>query len=98
MLKRLAEAWRTKWDGRWHFEARDSSFHHKGGGVALVFAVAPAKILTFGKGNFSHTRHRFRPPARAASSGCLEEVTLVRMFIRPGRCRSSRGCPPGHAP
>ena len=26
---------------------------------ALVFAVAPTKILAFGKGTFSHTRHRF---------------------------------------
>ena len=58
-LKRLAEAWRTKWDGRWQFEARDGSFHQDGGGAALVFSVAPTKILTFGKGRFSHTRHRF---------------------------------------
>jgi len=27
--------------------------------VALVFSVTPTKILAFGKGNFSHTRHRF---------------------------------------
>jgi len=58
-LQRLAEAWRTKWDGRWHFEARDGAFHHEGGGEALVYAVAPTKVLSFGKGIFSHTRHRF---------------------------------------
>ena len=26
-------------------------------GVALVYAVRPAKVLAFGKGTFSHTRH-----------------------------------------
>jgi nitroimidazol reductase NimA-like FMN-containing flavoprotein (pyridoxamine 5'-phosphate oxidase superfamily) len=60
MLHRLAEAWRSKWDGRWHFEARDGQFVHDGGaGTALVFAVAPAKVLAFGKGTFTHTRHAF---------------------------------------
>jgi general stress protein 26 len=57
-LKRLADAWRTKWDGRWQFEAREGAFHHEVG-AALVYAVAPTKVLTFGKGTFSHTRHRF---------------------------------------
>lgn len=56
-LQRLADAWRTKWDGRWRFEAREGSFHH-GAGTALVFAVAPAKVLAFSKGTFTHTRHR----------------------------------------
>src|SRR5918995_5437755 len=57
-LQRLADAWRTKWDGRWQFEAQGGSFHHEAG-VALVFAVAPTKVLAFGKGTFTHTRHRF---------------------------------------
>ncbi|MGH3812557.1 MAG: pyridoxamine 5'-phosphate oxidase family protein, partial [Pseudonocardiaceae bacterium] len=57
-LKRLADAWRTKWDGRWQFEARAGAFHHEAG-EALVYAVAPAKVLAFGKGTFTHTRHRF---------------------------------------
>ena len=57
-LKRLADAWRSKWDGRWQFEARDGSFHHEVG-AALVFSVAPTKVLAFGKGAFTHTRHRF---------------------------------------
>ncbi len=59
VLERLAQAWATKWDGRWHFEARDGAFHHEGGGEALVFSVTPTKVLAFAKGNFSHTRHRF---------------------------------------
>jgi len=57
-LQKLADRWRTKWDGRWHFEARAGSFHHDAG-AALVFSVAPAKVLTFGKGTFTHTRHQF---------------------------------------
>ena len=57
-LRRLADAWRTKWDGRWQYQTRDGAFHHDVG-TALVFAVAPAKVLVFGKGTFSHTRHEF---------------------------------------
>jgi general stress protein 26 len=57
-LQRLADAWRTKWDGRWQFEARQGAFQHEVG-EALVFAVAPTKVLAFGKGTFSHTRYRF---------------------------------------
>ena len=59
-LKELASAWRNKWDGRWHFEASGGVFHHeRGDGTALVFSVTPAKVLAFGKGTFTHTRHRF---------------------------------------
>jgi nitroimidazol reductase NimA-like FMN-containing flavoprotein (pyridoxamine 5'-phosphate oxidase superfamily) len=57
-LKRLADAWRTKWDGRWQFEARDGAFQHEVG-EALVYAVAPTKVLAFGKGTYTHTSHRF---------------------------------------
>ena len=59
VLVRLAAAWATKWDGQWRFDVRDGAFHHPGGGEALVFAVAPKKVLAFGKGTFSHTRHAF---------------------------------------
>ena len=64
LLRRLAQAWTTKWDGRWQFEARDGAFHHEGGGEALVFAVTPAKVLAFGKEPFTHTRHDFSGEAR----------------------------------
>jgi hypothetical protein len=57
-LQRLAAAWATKWDGRWQFEVIDGRFRH-GAGEALVFSVTPTKVLAFGKGTFSHTRHRF---------------------------------------
>jgi general stress protein 26 len=68
LLRRLADAWRTKWDGQWDYEVRDGAFHRPneaaGGaatkdGEALVYSVAPAKILAFGKGGFTQTRHRF---------------------------------------
>ena len=59
VLQRLAQAWTTKWDGRWQYQARDGAFHHEGGGTALVFSVTPTKILAFSKGSFGQTRHLF---------------------------------------
>jgi general stress protein 26 len=59
LLERLAAAWATKWDGRWHYEVHDGAFQHEGGGAALVFSVTPAKIFAFSKGTFGQTRHRF---------------------------------------
>jgi len=59
-LHRLAEAWLTKWDGRWGYEVGEGCFLHPGvGRPALVFAVAPDKVLAFGKGKFTQTSHRF---------------------------------------
>jgi nitroimidazol reductase NimA-like FMN-containing flavoprotein (pyridoxamine 5'-phosphate oxidase superfamily) len=57
-LERLAEAWTSKWDARWRYEVRGGCFHHEPG-PAFAFRVAPEKILAFGKGTFSQTRHRF---------------------------------------
>ena len=57
-LQRLADTWRTKWDGRWQYEPRDGELHHEAG-AALVFSVVPSKVLAFGKGTFTHTTHRF---------------------------------------
>jgi nitroimidazol reductase NimA-like FMN-containing flavoprotein (pyridoxamine 5'-phosphate oxidase superfamily) len=59
-LTRLAEAWARKWDGRWRWEPRDGAFYDPEGDiVAQVYEVRPTKVLAFGKGAFSHTRHRF---------------------------------------
>ena len=58
VLERLAEAWAGKWDGRWRYEVREGALHH-GPGAAIVFSVTPTKVLAFGKGSYSHTRHRF---------------------------------------
>jgi nitroimidazol reductase NimA-like FMN-containing flavoprotein (pyridoxamine 5'-phosphate oxidase superfamily) len=60
LLRRLAEAWTTKWVGRWQFQVGDGSFQHMEGSPVLVFTVAPSKVLAFAKGEpFSHTTHRF---------------------------------------
>jgi general stress protein 26 len=61
VLRSLAQAWAAKWDGQWQFEVHDGSFHNQGDGDgrALVFQVAPAKILAFAKGRFGQTRHSF---------------------------------------
>jgi hypothetical protein len=59
-LRRLATAWTAKWDGQWRYEVRDGGFGHPDGDEVIgVFAVAPAKVLAFAKGSFSHTTHRF---------------------------------------
>ena len=69
-LERLAAAWRTKWDGSWQFDVADDGFRHEAGGLALVFAVEPAKVLAFGKGSFTHTRHV--PPDGASREGVVD--------------------------
>lgn len=56
-LERLAAAWAAKWDGQWRYQVTDSGFAHDAGDDVLVFAVQPAKVLTFGKGGFSQTRY-----------------------------------------
>jgi hypothetical protein len=61
VLKRLAEAWETKWDGRWHYEVHEGGFRHEANADAiLVFSVKPTKVLAFAKGTFGQTRHRFK--------------------------------------
>ena len=62
-LERLAAAWATKWTGQWRFEVADGGFAQADAGAdgpVLVFAIKPAKVLAFGKGEFSHTRYRPR--------------------------------------
>lgn len=57
-LQRLADAWKSKYGGDWLFDVRDGAFHGQGG-EALVFEVAPMKVLAFAKGDFAQTRYRF---------------------------------------
>ena len=68
LLHRLADAWAAKWDGQWQYDVVDGALRGRteaGGGAAgpgreaLVFSVLPDKVLAFGKGTFSQTRHRF---------------------------------------
>ena len=56
----LADLWSAKYDGDWQFDVRDGAFHHEAG-QALVFRVAPAKILAFAKGDFAAER-KFTAP------------------------------------
>jgi general stress protein 26 len=67
-LRRLADAWRAKWDGQWDYDVRDGELRavaDAAGGAAgdersaLVFTVVPTTVLAFGKGVFTHTTHRF---------------------------------------
>jgi PPOX class probable F420-dependent enzyme len=60
-LRRLADAWRSKYQGDWDFAVANGRFHHRDGGEALVFAVAPTKVLAFAKGAFAQTRFRVAP-------------------------------------
>ncbi|MBV9951703.1 MAG: pyridoxamine 5'-phosphate oxidase family protein [Acidimicrobiia bacterium] len=57
-LRTLAQLWYSKYDGDWDYEVRDHAFQHHGG-AALVFRVAPTKVLTFAKGDFAQTAFRF---------------------------------------
>lgn len=57
-LRRIAEAYESKYGRDWHFEVRDGAFHNAGN-EALVFEVAPTAVFGFGKGEFSQTRWRF---------------------------------------
>lgn len=58
-LRRLAAIWESKLD--WTFEAVDGGFREPGlRTTALVFRVAPTKVLAFSKGTpYSQTRYRF---------------------------------------
>ncbi len=57
-LERLAGLWKTRLG--WNFQASNGGFEGEADNVALVFAVAPDKILAFGKGEpYSQTRFRF---------------------------------------
>jgi len=64
LLEELAEDWRTKYDGDWVFEARKGRFFevtHQGDGGsdgAVVFRVAPSKVLVFGD-EHGQTTYRF---------------------------------------
>ena len=64
LLGSLAEAWTTKYDGDWQWEVRDRRFFEltdqgdgRGDG-AVVFRVAPDKVLVFGD-EHGQTTYRF---------------------------------------
>jgi nitroimidazol reductase NimA-like FMN-containing flavoprotein (pyridoxamine 5'-phosphate oxidase superfamily) len=57
-LRRLADAWESKYGSEWHFDVRDGAFRHEAG-EAWVFEVAPVAAYGFGKGPYSHTHWHF---------------------------------------
>lgn len=57
-LRRIANAYEEKYGQEWHFDVGDGVFHH-GAGEALVFELAPSRVLGFGKDPYSHTRWEF---------------------------------------
>lgn len=57
-LQRIADAYESKYGSEWHFDVDDGMFRHESGN-AIVFKVAPTKILGFGKGEYSQTRWQF---------------------------------------
>ncbi|MGH3204598.1 MAG: pyridoxamine 5'-phosphate oxidase family protein [Streptosporangiaceae bacterium] len=58
-LKRLAQAWASKWDGRWQLTVGDGAFG-SGASASHVYSVRPAKIFAHAKGDpFGQTRHTF---------------------------------------
>ena len=56
-LRRLAQLWKSKLD--WDFEVGDGAFRDGAGRTGLVFAVAPDKVLAFGKNPYTQARYRF---------------------------------------
>jgi general stress protein 26 len=63
-LHRLADLWLDKYDGDWRFDVRDGRFvqvvedGEGGHDGAMVFRVAPTKVLVFGD---DHGQTRYRP-------------------------------------
>lgn len=66
-LRRVADAYLSKYGDDWRFAVRDGAFYHEPGtlrendpGPAWVYEVAPEKVFGFGRGEaFSQTRWRF---------------------------------------
>jgi nitroimidazol reductase NimA-like FMN-containing flavoprotein (pyridoxamine 5'-phosphate oxidase superfamily) len=62
-LRRVADAYESKYGRDWRFTVRDGAFHHRGvhaGHVALVYELRPAKALGFRRGaEYSQTRWQF---------------------------------------
>lgn len=58
-LQTLADLWRSKYAGDWDYQVGNGVFIHDDGGEAIVFEVAPVKVLSFAKGRFAQTRYRF---------------------------------------
>jgi general stress protein 26 len=67
-LRAVADLWRSKYHGDWDFAVAGGAFRHGDGGEAVVFEVAPTKVLAFAKGRFAQTRFRFPQTDRPANA------------------------------
>jgi nitroimidazol reductase NimA-like FMN-containing flavoprotein (pyridoxamine 5'-phosphate oxidase superfamily) len=61
VLAVLAEQWVEKYGEGWRFAVHDQAFAHADGGVAHVFAIAPARAFAFAKSPAGQTTYRFTP-------------------------------------
>jgi general stress protein 26 len=62
VLRRVAEAFAAKWDGRWQLAVRDGRFRNRNSGdwASEVFGVEPVKVFAYAKGgSFGATTHKF---------------------------------------
>jgi general stress protein 26 len=62
VLRRLAEAWAAKWDGRWQLAVRDGCFHNLNAHdwPSHAFSVTPVRAYAHAKGDpFGATTYRF---------------------------------------
>lgn len=57
-LQHIADAYEEKYGDEWHFDVGEGVFHH-GAGEAIVFELAPPRVLGFGKAPYTHTRWTF---------------------------------------
>jgi nitroimidazol reductase NimA-like FMN-containing flavoprotein (pyridoxamine 5'-phosphate oxidase superfamily) len=58
-LRVLADLWRSKYSGDWDYKVANGVLLHDEGAEAVVFEVAPVKVLSFAKGPFAQTRYTF---------------------------------------
>jgi hypothetical protein len=62
LLRRIAELYRSRWDGRWELDVRDGAIASSSTDNRLeVFEVTPGQAFAYAKGEpFSQTTYRFR--------------------------------------
>ena len=69
-FRTLADIWRSKFSRDWDFADEAGTLRLDVGGAAIVFEVAPTRVLGFCRGDFAQTRYRFpRTPTNDAGSG-----------------------------
>lgn len=83
LLRTLADLWRSKYQGDWDFTVEDGMFHHDGGD-AIVFEVAPEKVLAFAKSVFCADPLPLRMIAAMAGCDVVRPNATSRSRLRRG--------------